>query len=80
MVFYLFFLMIGEFFNNIKKWLMSFKDNNQDIDFDKEFPAFLVGNKCDLEHTIDDFEIENLKNEYNFYGCGRYKRQRRYRY
>ena len=57
-----------ESFNNIKKWLMSFKDNNQDIDFDKEFPAFLVGNKCDLEHTIDDFEIENLKNEYNFYG------------
>ena len=33
-----------ESFNNIKKWLMSFKDNNQDIDFDKEFPAFLVGN------------------------------------
>ena len=57
-----------ESFNNIKKWLESFKDNNQDIDFDKEFPAFLVGNKCDLEHTIDDFEIENLKNEHNFYG------------
>ena len=34
----------------------------------KNFPAFLVGNKCDLEHTIDDFEIENLKNEHNFYG------------
>ena len=47
---------------------MSFKENNQDIDFDKEFPAFLIGNKCDLEHTIDDFEIENLKNEHNFYG------------
>ena len=57
-----------ESFNNIKKWLESFKDNNQDIDFDKEFPAFLVGNKCDLEHIIDDFEIENLKNEHNFYG------------
>ncbi len=57
-----------ESFNNIKKWLTSFKENNQDIDFDKEFPAFLVGNKCDLEHTIDDFEIENLKNEHNFYG------------
>ena len=57
-----------ESFNNIKNWLVSFKDNNQDIDFDKEFPAFLVGNKCDLEHTIDDFEIENLKNEHNFYG------------
>ena len=55
-------------FNNIKNWLTSFKENNQDIDFDKEFPAFLVGNKCDLEHTIDDFEIENLKNEHNFYG------------
>ena len=57
-----------ESFNNIKKWLMSFKENNQDIDFDKEFPAFLIWNKCDLEHTIDDFEIENLKNEHNFYG------------
>ena len=57
-----------ESFNNIKNWLTSFKENNQDIDFDKEFPAFLVGNKCDLEHTIDDFEIENLKNEHNFYG------------
>ena len=44
------------------------KENNKDIDFDKEFPAFLVGNKCDLEHTIDDFEIENLKNKHNFYG------------
>ena len=40
---------------------MSFKENNQDIDFDKEFPAFLIGNKCDLEHTIDDFEIEISK-------------------
>ena len=57
-----------ESFNNIKKWLTSFKENNQDIDFDKEFPAFLVGNKCDLEHKIDDFEIDNLKNEHNFYG------------
>ena len=57
-----------ESFNNIKKWLTSFKDNNQNIDFDKEFPAFLVGNKCDLEHTIDDFEIDNVKNEHNFYG------------
>ena len=47
---------------------MSFKENNQDIDFDKEFPAFLIGNKCDLEYIIDDFEIENLKNEHNFYG------------
>ena len=33
-----------ESFNNIKKWLTSFKENNKDIDFDKEFPAFLVGN------------------------------------
>ena len=57
-----------ESFNNIKKWLTSFKENNKDIDFDKEFPAFLVGNKCDLEHTIDDFEIDNVKNEHNFYG------------
>ena len=57
-----------ESFNNIKNWLMSFKENNKDIDFDKEFPAFLVGNKCDLGHIIDDFEIEKLKNEHNFYG------------
>ena len=47
-------------FYNIKKWLDSFQDNNQDITFDKEFPSFLVGNKCDLEHSIDDFEIQEL--------------------
>ena len=55
-------------FNNIKRWLNSFKDNNQNIDLDKEFPGFLVGNKCDLEHVIDNNEIKSLKNENNFFG------------
>lgn len=67
-VLFIFSLDSRESFNNIKKWLNSFKDNNQDIDFDKEFPAYLVGNKCDLEHVIDDNEIQNLKEDNNF--CG----------
>ena len=29
-----------ESFNNIKRWLNSFKDNNREFDFDTEFPAF----------------------------------------
>ncbi len=37
-------------FENIKKWLDNFRDNNHSIDFNKDFPAYLVGNKCDLEH------------------------------
>ena len=54
-------------FYNIKKWLDSFQDNNRDINFDKEFPAILVGNKCDLEHSIDDLEIQELKDDNNLY-------------
>ena len=57
-----------ESFKHIKRWLDSFKDNNHEFDFDNEFPAFLVGNKCDLEHVIDEADIEKLKNENNFYG------------
>ena len=53
-------------FNNIKRWVNSFKDNNDDNDFDKEFPAYLIGNKCDLEHVVDDYEINQLKDENNF--------------
>ena len=55
-------------FENIKKWLDHFKDNNHSIDFNKDFPAYLIGNKCDLEHKIDEDEIEELKKENKFYG------------
>ena len=57
-----------ESFNNIKKWLKNFKDDNHTVDYNKNFPAYLVGNKCDLEHLIDEEEIEELKTENNFYG------------
>ena len=52
-----------ESFNNIKRWLNSFKNNNREFDLDTEFefPTYLVGNKCDLEHVIEDEEIEALK-------------------
>ena len=55
-------------FENIKRWLDNFRDNNHSIDFNKDFPAYLVGNKCDLEHKINVDEIEELKKENKFYG------------
>ena len=53
-----------ESFYNIKKWLDSFRNNNHGDDF----TSYLVGNKCDLEHVIDEAEIEKLKNENIFSG------------
>ena len=41
-------------FNDIKIWLDNFKDSNHTIDYNKNFPAYLVGNKCDLEHLIEE--------------------------
>ena len=55
-------------FINIKKWLDNFKENNKDIDFNNMLPAYLVGNKCDLEHAMDDDEIQDVKKDNNFYG------------
>jgi small GTP-binding protein len=57
-----------ESFNNIKKWLDNFKENNKEIDFNNVLPAYLVGNKCDLEHEMDDDEIQDVKKENKFYG------------
>ena len=57
-----------ESFINIKKWLDYFKENNKDIDLNNVLPAYLVGNKCDLEHEIDDDEIQDAKKDNNFYG------------
>ena len=57
-----------ESFLNIKKWLDNFKENNHILDFTKTLPAYLVGNKSDLEHKIDEDEIDVLKKEINFYG------------
>ena len=54
-------------FNDIKKWVDNFKDNNPDIDFNNKLPALLIGNKCDLEHEIDEDIIEDLRNENNLY-------------
>ena len=57
-----------ESFDNIKKWLDNFRENNFNFDFNKTFPAYLVGNKCDLEKVIKKEEIEQVKAENNFYG------------
>ena len=55
-------------FENVKKWLDNYKENNPNLDFNKKIPAYLVGNKSDLVHEVDEEEIETLKNENNFYG------------
>ena len=57
-----------ESFDNIKKWLDNFKENNFNIDFNKTFPAYLVGNKCDLGKVIKQEDIDEIKAENNFYG------------
>ena len=54
-------------FNDIKKWVDNFKDSNPDLDFNNKLPALLIGNKCDLEHEIDEDIIEDLRNENNLY-------------
>ena len=55
-------------FDGIKQWLNNYKDINPNLDFNKKIPAYLVGNKCDLELVdIDKEEIEKLKEENNFY-------------
>ena len=55
-------------FEHITRWLEQFKENNTEIDFSKNVPAYLIGNKCDLEHDMTDEEIEKLKIENKFYG------------
>ncbi len=57
-----------ESFSNIKKWLDNFKEINRRVDFNKTFPAYLVGNKCDLPHEMKEEEIQQLKTDNNFYG------------
>ena len=57
-----------ESFDNINKWLTQFKDYNESINFSKSFPAYLIGNKCDLEHEIPEEEIEKMKKDNKFYG------------
>jgi len=57
-----------ESFNNIKKWLDNFRENNNNFDSNKSFPAYLVGNKCDLNHVIKQEDIEEIKEENNIYG------------
>ena len=53
-------------FENITYWIDSIKENIQEINNFKNFPAFLIGNKSDLEHKINDEEIEDFYKENNF--------------
>ena len=48
--------------------MIDFKDNNLNINKNNStIPAILLGNKCDLEHVIEDEEIEEIIKENNFY-------------
>ena len=55
-------------FEDIKKWMNNLKENNHTLDYNQTFSSYLVGNKSDLEPVINEDEIEELKNENNFYG------------
>ena len=55
-------------FYNLSKWIEQLKDINNNMDFSKIIPAYLVGNKCDMEHEIPDEEIEKFKNANKLYG------------
>ena len=56
-----------ESFYNIINYLIYFKNNNHNISKNSSLPAILLGNKCDLEHVIEDKEIEEIIKENNFY-------------
>ena len=55
-------------FEEIQTWLKTYKEFNNDIDFSKLFPALLLGNKCDLEHVVNEEEIIKFQKENKFYG------------
>ena len=55
-------------FDNLSRWIKNLYDSNHEIDSNQTFPAYLVGNKCDLEHKINEDKIEDFKKENKFYG------------
>ena len=57
-----------ESFDNIANWIKNLKDTNNEINNCKIFPAYLIGNKSDLEHTISEQEIQAFSKNNNFYG------------
>ena len=67
-IFFIFSHNSRKIFENITYWIDSLKENIQDINNFKNFPAFLIGNKSDLEHKINDEEIEDFSKENNFSG------------
>ena len=54
-------------FEDIIEWIQNFKENSK-VDFSEKLPAYLVGNKCDLDLVIDKEDIEKLKTEHKFFG------------
>ena len=54
-------------FDDISGWITNFKENSK-VDFSEKLPAYLVGNKCDLDLVIDKEDIEKLKTEHKFFG------------
>ncbi len=67
-IFFIFSYNSRKSFENITYWIDSIKENIQEINNFKNFPAFLIGNKSDLEHKINDEEIEDFSKENNFSG------------
>ena len=53
---------------NVKHFLVNFKESEPNLDLNQKIPSYLIGNNYDLEHVIDDDEIEELKTSYNFFG------------
>ena len=65
---FVFALNVRKSFEDITGWINSLKENNQDINKFKVFPAYLIGSKSDLEHKISEDEIQEFTKENNFYG------------
>lgn len=54
-------------FEDIQTWLQTFNDANAEYDFNKLYPAILIGNKSDLEHVVNEEEIKKFTKENKFY-------------
>ena len=57
-----------ESFNNITNWIYSLKESNNNINQCNAFPAYLIGNKSDLDSEIDENEIKEFTGNNKFYG------------
>ena len=61
-VLFVFSLYERDTFQNMTEWINLFNQNNEDK---KDIPKYLIGNKSDLEHMINDDEIQEFCNKYD---------------